>query len=88
MKLKIVSSTGTTERRYGAWIGGSILASLVGYWKDVHQLVYCIGLSISGMAIIFLLRQVSSSAIDIVALAAVVIVVWTIRSIELMFALD
>ncbi|RWS32025.1 Actin-like protein 6A [Leptotrombidium deliense] len=28
MRLKIVSSGGNTERRYGAWIGGSILASL------------------------------------------------------------
>jgi len=29
MRLKIVSPVGTAERRYGAWIGGSILASLV-----------------------------------------------------------
>jgi actin-related protein len=28
MRLKVVHSGGTTERRYGAWIGGSILASL------------------------------------------------------------
>ncbi|RWS15596.1 Actin-like protein 6A [Dinothrombium tinctorium] len=28
MRLKIVSPSGNTERRYGAWIGGSILASL------------------------------------------------------------
>lgn len=28
MRLKIVSSTGSVERRYSAWIGGSILASL------------------------------------------------------------
>lgn len=31
MRLKVVSSGGTTERRYGAWIGGSILASLVSF---------------------------------------------------------
>ena len=29
MRLKLVSSGGTTERRYASWIGGSILASLV-----------------------------------------------------------
>ena len=28
MRLKVVSSGGNTERRYGSWIGGSILASL------------------------------------------------------------
>lgn len=28
MRLKIVAVTGTGERRFGAWIGGSILASL------------------------------------------------------------
>lgn len=29
MRLKVVSAPGTSERRFGAWIGGSILASLV-----------------------------------------------------------
>ena len=29
MRLKLVSTNNNTERRYGAWIGGSILASLV-----------------------------------------------------------
>ncbi|KAG0423835.1 hypothetical protein HPB47_000407, partial [Ixodes persulcatus] len=28
MRLKIISTNGTAERRFGAWIGGSILASL------------------------------------------------------------
>jgi len=28
MRLKIISANGTVERRFGAWIGGSILASL------------------------------------------------------------
>lgn len=28
MRFKLISATGTTERRFGAWIGGSILASL------------------------------------------------------------
>lgn len=28
MRFKLISSTGTTERRFGSWIGGSILASL------------------------------------------------------------
>jgi len=28
MRLKIVAVQGTGERRFGAWIGGSILASL------------------------------------------------------------
>lgn len=38
MRLKIVSSGGTTERRYASWIGGSILASLV----SVNQVVFSI----------------------------------------------
>ena len=29
MRLKVLSTNTTAERRYGAWIGGSILASLV-----------------------------------------------------------
>jgi hypothetical protein len=29
MRLKVLSTGSTAERRYGAWIGGSILASLV-----------------------------------------------------------
>ena len=29
MKLKIISATGSSERRFSSWIGGSILASLV-----------------------------------------------------------
>jgi len=28
MRFKLISATGTTERRFGSWIGGSILASL------------------------------------------------------------
>jgi len=28
MRLKVISANGTVERRFGAWIGGSILASL------------------------------------------------------------
>ncbi|CAG2120071.1 unnamed protein product, partial [Medioppia subpectinata] len=28
MRLKVLSTNSTAERRYGAWIGGSILASL------------------------------------------------------------
>ncbi|CAG2180294.1 unnamed protein product [Oppiella nova] len=28
MRLKVLSTNSTVERRYGAWIGGSILASL------------------------------------------------------------
>ncbi|KAG0729753.1 Actin-like protein 6B [Chionoecetes opilio] len=28
MRFKLISSTGTAERRFGSWIGGSILASL------------------------------------------------------------
>lgn len=28
MRLKIISASGSGERRFGAWIGGSILASL------------------------------------------------------------
>ena len=31
MKLKIISATGSSERRFSSWIGGSILASLVSY---------------------------------------------------------
>lgn len=29
MRLKIIAATGTAERRFSSWIGGSILASLV-----------------------------------------------------------
>lgn len=28
MRLKIISAPGATERRFGAWTGGSILSSL------------------------------------------------------------
>lgn len=28
MRLKVMSPNGSTEKRYGAWIGGSILSSL------------------------------------------------------------
>ena len=28
MRLKIISASGSGERRFGSWIGGSILASL------------------------------------------------------------
>lgn len=28
MRLKIISANGSSERRFGAWIGGSILASI------------------------------------------------------------
>lgn len=28
MRFKLISATGSTERRFGSWIGGSILASL------------------------------------------------------------
>lgn len=28
MRLKIISAAGATERRFGAWTGGSILSSL------------------------------------------------------------
>lgn len=28
MRLKIISANSSSERRYGAWIGGSILSSL------------------------------------------------------------
>lgn len=28
MKLKMIAANGTVERRFGAWVGGSILASI------------------------------------------------------------
>lgn len=28
MRLKLISANGTAERRFGAWVGGSILASI------------------------------------------------------------
>lgn len=28
MRLKLIAANGTVERRFGAWVGGSILASI------------------------------------------------------------
>ncbi|UYV65742.1 ACTL6A [Cordylochernes scorpioides] len=43
MRLKIISSNANTERRYGAWIGGSILASLVQVYEVSPNLVLWMG---------------------------------------------
>ena len=44
MKLKVVSSTVSAERRFSSWIGGSILASLVSQNKRAHivNMIYLI----------------------------------------------
>jgi len=40
MRLKIISPNGSAERRFGAWIGGSIIASTGAFqqmWYSHHE---------------------------------------------------